>query len=1079
MLLFAAMVVANVAAIAQNAKITINDFSAKGGDIVELSFNLENDMAVGAFVMTMKLPDNLTFYYDGTLSELKKKCYQITDRLTSIDANLKGSFTEDLKSSNVVFYDGDGEEGDGIVPGTGAIFKFKVKVADNAAPGKYSLGFEEVSVSDLTGNVAFNVTCNTPVMTISAPTFTIGTSAVNGSVAVTPQSDGNVYEQGTEITLTATPNEGYEFTGWSNGSKENPLKVTVKADASYTASFAARKFKLTFNVDGKETTTEVAYGSPVTAPSATPTKTGYTFAGWDLQIPSTMPAQDLTFNARWTVNSYKLTFDLGEDTSVSQVNYGAAIEKPKDPTRTGYTFAGWDTEIPATMPAQDLTIKAKWTVNKYQLTFSVDGKENTTEVAYGASIQKPANPTKTGYTFAGWDAEIPSTMPDKDLTFTARWTINSYTLTYDLGDDTSVSQLDYGATIKTPKDPTRTGYTFAGWDTEIPSTMPAGDLTIKANWTVNVYKVTFVVDGEETTKEVAYGMSIESPAVSDKTGYTFTGWTPAVPSTMPAGDLTFTAQWSINSYWLTYDLGDESSYSKLSYGAAIETPQDPTRTGYTFAGWDTEIPSTMPAGNLTITALWTINSYQLTFVVDGEETSSVVEYGSTIQIPAVSDKTGYTFIGWDSAIPSTMPAGDLLFTAQWMINSYKLTFVTVEGIATTEELDFGATVTVPEDPTRTGYTFAGWDNEIPSTMPAGDLTITAQWTVNSYKLTFIIDGEETTMDVAYGETIIAPELPAKEGYAFSGWNAQIPATMPAGDLTFEAVWAVRGYNITYIVDGVETTTELAYGTIITAPADPEKTGYTFAGWDAEIPATMPDEDLTFTAQWTINVYKVNFVVDGQSTSTDVTYQAGITVPVNPEKTGYTFAGWDAEIPAAMPAEDLTFTATWKINSYQVTFMNGEEVVMSAMMEYNSEIATPQAPEKEGYTFAGWTPEVDAVVPAQDVTYEAQWTVNTYKVSYYYGDELLYEEEVEYGAAMPEYTWTPEQENITFNGWQGETCETMPAHDVVYHADFTDGIITIAQAVKRGTVYTLKGVPVKAGNLRPGIYIVNGKKVAVK
>lgn len=101
-----------------------------------------------------------------------------------------------------------------------------------------------------------------------------------------------------------------------------------------------------------------------------------------------------------------------------------AITAPADPTREGYTFISWDKAIPATMPAENMTLTAQWRINQYTITFDTDGGSAIAPITqgYGTAITAPAAPTKPGYTFAGWDTEIPTTMPAEDLTLTARWT---------------------------------------------------------------------------------------------------------------------------------------------------------------------------------------------------------------------------------------------------------------------------------------------------------------------------------------------------------------------------------------------------------------------------------------------------------------------------------------------------------------------------------------------------------------------------------------------------------------------------------------------------------------------------------
>ena len=189
--------------------------------------------------------------------------------------------------------------------------------------------------------------------------------------------------------------------------------------------------------------------------------------------------------------SYTLTFDTNGGSTIAPItqDYGTAITAPADPTKTGYTFAGWTPAIPATMPAENMTIKAKWTVNQYTLTFDTNGGSIIAPITqdYGTAITAPADPTKTGYTFAGWTPAIPATMPAENMTIKAKWTVNQYTLTFDTNGGSTIAPItqDYGTAITAPADPTKTGYTFAGWTPAIPATMPAENMTIKAQWRYN------------------------------------------------------------------------------------------------------------------------------------------------------------------------------------------------------------------------------------------------------------------------------------------------------------------------------------------------------------------------------------------------------------------------------------------------------------------------------------------------------------------------------------------------------------------------------------------------------------------
>ena len=248
---------------------------------------------------------------------------------------------------------------------------------------------------------------------------------------------------------------------------------------------------------------------------------------------------------------------------------------------------------------------------------SEGGSEVASQIRANTPADRPADPTKEGYTFIGWyngesewNFETPVT---ENLTLTAKWQLNRYTITFDTAGGSEVPSItqDYGTAITPPAAPTRTGYTFAGWDKTIPSTMPAGDMTITARWQVNQYTITFKPEngGEDIVITQNYGTAITAPANPTKTGYTFAGWDKTIPTTMPAGDMTITAQWQVNQYTITFkpENGGQDIVIKQDYGTAITAPANPTKTGYTFAGWDKTIPTTMPAGDMTITAQWTEN----------------------------------------------------------------------------------------------------------------------------------------------------------------------------------------------------------------------------------------------------------------------------------------------------------------------------------------------------------------------------------------------------------------------------------------------------------------------------------------
>ena len=465
------------------------------------------------------------------------------------------------------------------------------------------------------GSVPADVTELTAQWT--APTYAVTLNTNGGTI-----NSGNVtgYTYGVGATLpTDVTRTGYTFKGWYDNENLTDSPVTAIGGAEtgnkeYWAKWEINQYTVTVKPEnGKaDITITQDYGTPITAPTLT--REGYTFKGWDKEIPETMPAENITVKAQWEINQYTITFDTNGGSEIAPItqDYGTEITAPDNPTRKGYTFKGWDKEIPETMPAENITVKAQWEINQYTITFDTNGGSEIAPITqdYGTEITAPDNPTRKGYTFKGWDKEIPETMPAENITVKAQWEINQYTITFDTNGGSEIAPItqDYGTEITAPDNPTRKGYTFKGWDKEIPETMPAENITVKAQWEINQYTITFDTNGGSEIAPITqdYGTEITAPDNPTRKGYTFKGWDKEIPETMPAENITVKAQWEINQYTITFDTNGGSEIAPITqdYGTEITAPDNPTRKGYTFKGWDKEIPETMPAENITITARW-------------------------------------------------------------------------------------------------------------------------------------------------------------------------------------------------------------------------------------------------------------------------------------------------------------------------------------------------------------------------------------------------------------------------------------------------------------------------------------------
>ena len=908
----------------------------------------------------------------------------------------------------------------------------------------------------VTGAVTYNAVYNETVNTYTV-TWNLWDGKTIYSESI-PYGTRPVYNEkyGDIAALAHQANEEwtYTFQGW------NPEITEVTGDITYTAKLAKTKttYTVTWMLDNDKeiNKTTVEYGATPTHDDAVKPKDNYKeyrFTGWadssgKLLTSETKIYGNTTYYAQFEANDriYTISFDTGGGTAVDQITgtYNTAVTAPAAPTRTGYTFAGWDTEIPEKL-TEDLTITAKWTVNQYTITFDTAGGSAIAPITqdYGTSVTAPAAPTRTGYTFAGWSRSIPDTMPAEDLTITAKWTINQYTITFDTVGGSTIAPItqDYGTSVTAPEDPTKEGYTFAGWDKEIPEKLTE-DLTITAKWTANQYTIRFV-DGDDEITSITqdYGTPVTAPAAPTKEGYIFGGWN-NLPKTMPVtpeSGLIVSAIWNVG-YTLSFVSGyDEQAYYREIFAAGsdlsgIGTPADPSRIGYTFAGWDKTVPNYMPAENLTITAQWMVNQYTITFdTAGGSAVASITQdYGTPVTAPAAPSRIGYTFAGWDKTVPNYMPAENLTITAQWKVNQYSVSFDSDGGTKVdTITSDYGTPVCAPQQPTKDGYQFDGWyigNNkvEFPFNMPENGCSLKAHWIPNKINITWVVDGVSTVKQADYGSRPEFGSTPEKDAtaeytYRFVRWDPEITAdTVVNGPETYTAIFEEEPviYTVKWDDNGNVKHVSVAYGEVIPDPVVPTKDLYICDGWYAsdgkdnviewESGMKMPARDLTFVAHWSKQQYSLTYVYDNgnESTTVNVAWGENISEPSNkPSKTGYEFAGWyngDSKVvfPFEMPTENITLTAHWTVKQYTMTFYVDGEIDnnLTITENYNDSVIAPIAPDKDGYTFVKWTPDVPATMPAYDMKFEAVYkftytgfkTLSDGKITYYRNGEQPYQ-----------------------------------------------------------------------------------------
>ncbi|WP_017811218.1 InlB B-repeat-containing protein [Paenibacillus shenyangensis] len=531
-----------------------------------------------------------------------------------------------------------------------------------------------------------------------------GTSAANVTITVEetePPVVGGVQDM--EVYNTSVTPVFTNATALLNG-QPYTSGTAVTAEGLYvlrvTNSFGAIFFQFTIDRTAP-VVTGVTYGqlyssSPViTFNEGTATLDGSAFASGSAVTEEGEHQLIVTDSAG---NTSKVTFSVyfprtvafdsqgGTLVADQRVNYGTYAVQPSAPTRTGYSFGGWyidqEGETPFDFGAvaikADKTLYAKWILNAYTVNF--DSSEGTSvdsqHVGYGKTVAKPADPTRTGYHFAGWYTDASRTIPfvfgstvvTGDLTLYADWILNSYTVSFDTYGGSVVADLAvrHGSSVIRPADPVKNGYTFAGWYTDAARTVPfafgnavvTGDVTLYAAWTTNSYTVSFDTYNGSAVPDLSvdYGDKAVQPAAPSRTGYLFAGWytdrsynTPFdFNHTAITGNLTLYAKWVTEAYTVTFNTygGTEVPPIFVEYEGTVTEPVQPTRDGYSFDGWYTdgtlsrqfEFGTTPVTRDLTLYAGWTIKPVPIDNKDDNNKrsrdtVSTIISNGGSLIIP--------------------------------------------------------------------------------------------------------------------------------------------------------------------------------------------------------------------------------------------------------------------------------------------------------------------------------------------------------------------------------------------------------------------------------------------------------------
>ena len=772
-----------------------------------------------------------------------------------------------------------------------------------------------------------------------------------------------------------------------------------------------------------------------------PYQLGYSFVGWNENedadegqktdiIKELSITQNTTYYAIFKEKEYTIKFDLngGNGTASDQtLKYTETIDLPTDIKKPNYTFVGFTynnnlykdsvkvADLVTNNDIKEITLKASYEEEVYTITFDSKGGSAVTSlnVKFNHKVNEPQDPTRTGYTFLGWDTD--PTDPDLtkvydfntavtgDVTLYAKWVAKNVTVKFDLNyenQEATATTQTYHSYYNLGTAPTREGYVFLGWFTAntageevLANTYVTNENehTLYAHWEEDSYKVIFDSNGgtEIEQNELAYGQVIPEPTEPKREGYDFLGWfTDAINGTqitfnnnltVGSEDVTYYAHWEAYPYTVKYDGLAEENTVTISYDEKFTiTNNEVPKEGYEFIGWSTEEnPSTVLYNK-------------------GEEVINLsVEYNGIVTLHPVYRSINYTI-----TFNSNMGTGHLDNINNVTYNQNTLTLPT-------------------NTFTKYGYTFKGWsldsngevvysdnatlnNSEIINLLQnsvSNTVTLYAIFEANSYTINFAgnandVTGETSSMSVSYDELNkkLNKNKFVRNGYTFLGWAVKVDDSLrflyedealitnmlyqyvSEGKVTLYALWQLNTYTISYY-DG---DTLVFKDTYTVADEDKSlyqgysKYGYEFNGWsldrvDGEKLENLAGkyEDLNLYALLPPKVIEITLNNGDTTTTINATYDGKYDKLKEQTKAGYDFLGWytgetdGINITSETDVKDLNITilyARYEAKSYEITYKNEDnEQVVTVKYDSNSKFAGAIF-ERKGYNLVGWKVE---------------------------------------------------------------------------------------------------------------------------
>ena len=851
------------------------------------------------------------------------------------------------------------------------------------------------------------------------------------------------------------------------------------------AGYTPKKYSITYILNGGTNGSnpiEYTYGTGV-ASFAGATKANHSFDGWysdadfktKVESIGTDASGAKTLYAKFTPNSYDITYILDGGTNganPAKYTYGIGVTKFEDATKENYDFAGWyGEEILATKVTSIGTdetgakiLYASFTPKKYQITYVLNGgtndSSNPTDYTYGTGVASFAGATKANHSFDGWYSDAGFTTKvtgigtdaSGEKTLYAKFTPDSYDIEYKLDGGTNganPAKYTYGTGVESFKDASKENYDFTGW---------YDDSTL-TNKVTSIGKT-------ETGKKTLYA------------GYT--------PKKYPI------------KYVLNGGTNDSSNPTEYTYNTGVSSFADAVKANHSFDGWysdegfTTKVTSigSDASGEKTLYAKFTPDSYDIEYKLDGGTNGAnpaQYTYGTGVTSFKDASKENYDFIGWydDAAYTNkvtsigTEETGKKTLYAKFIPKDYSISYELNGGTnnsANPSKYTYGTGVSSFEDAVKTYHSFNGWysdadfNNKVTSigTDASGDKKLYASFTPDSYKISYVLDGgtndTANPTEYTYGVGVTSFKDASKANYDFGGWYSDSSFTTKVtavsktdnGDITLYAKFTPKKFEINYELDGgtndAANPSEYTYGTGVSSFKDASKQNYKFDGWYStgayveKVTSILADAsgDKTLYAKFDPEVYKINYVLDGGTNSSnnpaEYTYSVGVASFEEAVKDHYEFDGWYSDPEFSDKIEKIgttdsgekTLYAKFVPEKYEIKYeLDGGANSAENPVEYSYGIGVESFKDavKDGYSFEGWysddtySTKIESIGTTEtgEVTLYAKFVPGVYEIKYELdGGTNSDENPVSYtfGIGVDSFK-DAEKEHYSFEGWYAD------------------------------------------------------------